>query len=101
MSQDSGIDYPLEFKDVYKVLDHGAKKYGANSWLSGKHFNHKDNTASMFRHLAEAHNHKVADEETGLDPLLHLACRALMAYTIKRRKDSDADTSTKFVRNCS
>lgn len=85
------IELPEEFKDVYKVLEHGAKKYGENSWLKGKHFNHKDNTASMFRHLAEHYNHKDADEETGLDPLLHLACRALMAHTVKRRANEEAE----------
>lgn len=77
---------PEEFKDVYKVLEIGAKKYGPNSWLEGKHFNHRDNHASMSRHLAEAYMKKDKDEESGLDPLLHLACRALMEYTVKHRK---------------
>ncbi len=76
---------PPEFLDVQKVLDFGATKYGKDSWLAGNHFNHKDNHASMSRHLAEAYNGKSADEESGLDPLLHLACRALMEYTLYKR----------------
>ena len=79
------IDYPKEFLEVYKVLDIGAKKYGANSWLKGEHFDHRRNCDSLFHHLAEAYNQKEKDEESGLDPLLHLACRSLMAYTLKKR----------------
>ena len=79
------IEFPKEFLDVVKVLDMGAKKYGANSWLKGKDFNHRANHASMSRHLAEHYVKKDKDDESGLDPLLHLACRALMAYTLKRR----------------
>lgn len=79
------MELPEEFKEVYKVLELGAKKYGANSWLEGKHFTHRGNHASMSRHLAEAYNWKNTDEESGLDPLLHLACRALMEYTLKKR----------------
>ena len=74
------LDLPNEFQDVYKVLDLGALKYGANSWIRGEHFNHRDNHASMSRHLAEAYNFKKEDEESGLDPLLHLACRLILWY---------------------
>ena len=79
------VEIPEEFLHVNKVLAEGAKKYGANGWLTGYHFNHKDNHASMSRHLAEAYNWKEKDEETGLDPLLHLAARSLMLYTLKQR----------------
>lgn len=85
MFSGESIELPPEFQDVYKVLDLGAKKYGANSWLEGRHFNHRDNHASMSRHLAEYYMHKNVDDESGLDPLLHLAARALMAYTLKQR----------------
>ena len=50
------ISIPEEFNDVLKVLEFGARKYGKNSWLKGKHFNHKDNHSSMFRHLAESYS---------------------------------------------
>lgn len=79
------LEFPSEFKDVEKVLIMGAKKYGANSWLRGEHFNHKSNCDSMFHHLSEHYCKVDKDEESGLDPLLHLACRALMAYTLKQR----------------
>lgn len=79
------LELPLEFSHTLKVLEEGAKKYGANSWLEGRHFDPRSNHASMSRHLAEAYMGKDKDEETGLDPLLHLACRALMQYTLRQR----------------
>lgn len=82
---------PPEFSDITAPLDHGARKYGDGGigWLEGKHFNHRDNHSSMCRHLAEHYMGVDADEESGLDPLLHLACRAMMAYTRKKRKLQD------------
>lgn len=79
------IEIPKEFLDVYKVLEVGAEKYGSNSWLKGMHFNRKDNCDSMFHHLAEHYSGVEADAESGLDPLLHIACRALMMHTLKER----------------
>lgn len=77
-----------EFLHFLQVLEEGSRKYGKYSWLSedGPKTSHKDMHASMFRHLAESHAGKRYDEETGLDPLLHLAARALMLYTINHRK---------------
>lgn len=81
--------FQKEFLDVLKVLEYGASKYSPDGWLNPDpylaKFNHIDNTSSMFRHLAESYNKLNADPETGLDPLLHLACRALMAYCRKKR----------------
>jgi len=82
---DRSVALPPEFLDVQKVLDFGAIKYGKDSWLRGEHFNHRDNHASMSRHLAEAYNGISEDTESGLDPLLHLAARALMEYTLHKR----------------
>lgn len=79
------MEYPKEFLDVYKVLEFGATKYGPNSWLRGEHFNKKDNFASISRHAAESYTGIDTDKESGLDPLLHLAARALMQYTVKKR----------------
>lgn len=79
------IQYPQEFHDVYQVLTSGAKKYGANSWLKGEHFNPRDNYASICRHAAELYTGKAKDDETGLHPALHIACRALMQYTLDKR----------------
>lgn len=80
------IEIPSEMLDFKQVLEFGASKYGANSWLKGLHFNAKDNHASMSRHLAEAYCGFDKDHESDLDPLLHLACRALMQYTMKKRE---------------
>lgn len=76
-----------EFYDVIKVLEMGAKKHGANNWLdpNGKKADHKSMHDSMFHHLAESFSGSRKDTESGLDPLLHLACRALMSYTRKKR----------------
>lgn len=79
------IDIPPEMFDFIKVLKQSAAsgKYPANNWLlaNGTNADKKSNTASMFRHLAEHHNGHLSDSHSGLNPLLHLACRALMAYT--------------------
>jgi len=84
-SKDAELEIPEEFNDVIRVLEMGAIKYGANSWLKGIHFNHRDNHASMSRHLAEAYVGQTKDAESGLHPLLHLATRALMEYTLDTR----------------
>lgn len=76
-----------EFFDMVQVLEFGAKKHGNKNWLSesGSKSSHKDMHASMFRHLAESSAGHREDVETELDPLLHLACRALMLYTRLKR----------------
>ena len=92
-----------EFYDILKVLEMGAAKHGAHNWLNkagGKKSSFKDMHDSMFHHLAESWGQKDRDmfkqpqphgadrredEESGLDPLLHLACRALMCYTLIQR----------------
>ena len=83
-----------EFLHFLKVLEFGALKYGDANWLNpdGYKSSHKDMHASMFRHLAESSSGSRADKETGLDPLLHLASRALMMYVrlqrgLKHRED--------------
>lgn len=88
LNSKEGCQLPIEFLDIFQVIDLGAKKYGAESYLDKDNFSiqHKNNTASMFRHLAEHHMGVDADKESGVDPLLHLACRAIMAYTRKKRK---------------
>lgn len=79
---------PDEFKDIIKVLEFGATKYGANSWLKGISFDIHKNHKSMAHHLLESYREyglNRPDNESGLDPLLHLACRALMEYTLRAR----------------
>ena len=79
-------DYP-EFADIMKVIEFGAQKHGDVNWTktAGKKSSHKDMHASMFRHLADSSAGNFSDHETGFDPLLHLAVRALMTYTRRKR----------------
>ncbi len=76
-----------EFYDVVKVLEMGAKKYEADGWLDsdGHGTSHREMHASLFRHLAASCAGIAADNESGLDHLLHVACRALMLYCRKQR----------------
>ncbi len=79
--------WEVEFDDVIKVLEMGAKKHGDKNWLEfkGTKSSAVSMHASMFRHLAESSVGNRQDQESGLDPLLHLACRALMMYTRYQR----------------
>lgn len=78
---------PEEMQDFIKVLQFGIDKgYEPDNWLlpNGKRCSEKDMHDSMFHHLAESFI-KGKDKESGLDPLLHLACRALMLYTRRQK----------------
>lgn len=88
--EEESVDMDLmspEFYDFLQVLEYGALKHGqvgdVANWesVNGAKSSHKDMHASMFRHLAESSAHMREDHESGLDPLLHLASRALMMYT--------------------
>lgn len=82
----ANMERPAEFQDVYDILAFGARKYAANEWLEQPEvLNHRDNAASMFRHLASHTAGIERDGESGYDHLLHLAARALMMYTLKKR----------------
>ncbi len=91
---------PGEMLDFIKIIKMGAEKYALNNWLNqdGTKTSEKDMHDSMFHHLAESmvegknanemHENLrdfVVDKESGMDPLLHLACRALMLYTRRQR----------------
>ncbi len=86
------LHIPEEFEHFRKVLDMGAVKYGANSWLKGQHFDVHRNHRSMSHHLLESYREVREDAESGLDPLLHLATRALMEYTLRARGLIDVKT---------
>jgi hypothetical protein len=79
------LEIPTEFNDIEDVLIEGARKYGANSWLEGHHFNERDNFASINRHISKSLAGIELDEDSGLDHRLHAACRLLMAYTLEKR----------------
>lgn len=78
---------PKEFYDIGFVLEMGAKKYTPNGWLdkNGVSQDRKSTYASMHRHLSQSLAGIDLDDESGQDHLLHLACRALMLYTRKKR----------------
>ena len=82
-ADEAGIQVPAEMYHFIRVMIKGAEKYEADNWLNadGHHSSHKDMHASMFRHLADSHANNRIDADSGLDPLLHLATRALMCYT--------------------
>lgn len=84
--QKLGCRIPSELFDFLNVMEHGLK-HGANNWLTpdGNTADHKSNHNSMFHHLASSFADsslpRSVDAGSGLDHLLHLACRALMGYT--------------------
>jgi len=82
-----GFNIPTEFFDFLEVFSMGARKHGADNWLTaeGRKCSHKDMCASAFRHAAEMSTGVQADHESGLHPALHLAARALMEYTRRKR----------------
>jgi hypothetical protein len=85
----SKVDIPKEFLDVIKVLEFGAGKYEAEGWLlpNAPKMDHKSNHDIMFHHLSESYSSPGSlDEESYLEHLLHLACRALMGYTRLERE---------------
>lgn len=86
------FEVPEEFMDVALVIEAGRKKYpneadGIPNWLhdDGKTMAIKTNADHMFHHLADFREGHTADRDSGLHPTLHLACRALMAYTRYKR----------------
>lgn len=78
--------YP-ELFEFTEVLEFGAKKYAEGNWLKvdGKKSSFKEMHDSMFHHLAQSFAGNRIDE-SGLDHLLHLQCRAGMMYTLLKRK---------------
>ena len=71
---------------IAEVMEMGALKHGDNNWkgVKGKKSSHKEMHDSMFHHLAESFGGNRTDDESGLDPLQHLATRALMCLYIKK-----------------
>lgn len=78
--------YP-EFLDVMEIVIEGAKKHEDEGWLKpdGNTMGIRRNSDSMFHHLADFRSYIDEDHDSGLPPELHLACRALMAYTRRKR----------------
>ncbi len=99
------LKYP-EMLDFIQVLIDGALKYEDENWLKpeGSTMSHRANCDSSFHHLAKKYAGEVEDSDSCLDHDLHIACRALMSYTRKKRKIySEKDVFTlppsKFTRS--
>lgn len=82
--KDVKVTVPKEFMDLVEVMKHGALKYGADGWMeNGKGLDRRSNHSSLCRHVAEYYMGMQKDPETGIDPLLHIATRALYAYYLR------------------
>jgi hypothetical protein len=74
---------PNEFDDIALVLMAGIEKgYEPDGWKKGVKFDLESNLASIKRHIRDFREGNLSDEESGLHPLLHAACRCLMQYYI-------------------
>lgn len=83
-----------ELLDFFEILIAGINKgYPPNNWLEveGKRSSHKEMHDSMFHHLAESFSGVKEDKDSKLNPLLHLACRAMMCYTRQIRNIKHPD----------
>lgn len=87
--------------DLKQVTDVGDNKHGKDSWKDKDNpsLQHMANCHSMFHHLAEHMLGQTVDKDSGMDPLLHLACRALMAYernyrVLKEETDGSRNNSS-------
>src|SRR5574338_41833 len=83
---------PVSFKDVAFVLGDGATKYGDRSWEHGISFDSKSNLLSIVSHAMERRNGVFEDRDSGLNPLLHVACRALMQYHLDLQQGYSSKT---------
>ncbi|WP_196794021.1 MULTISPECIES: dATP/dGTP diphosphohydrolase domain-containing protein [Bartonella] len=63
---------PLALIEIGKVLEFGAKKYGANNWRNGMHWSRFHGAA--LRHLLAWFGGEHKDAESDLSHLAHAAC---------------------------
>ncbi|MET3559775.1 hypothetical protein ABID39_000452 [Bartonella japonica] len=63
---------PSQLMEIGRVLEFGAKKYGANNWRNGMHWSRLQGAA--LRHLLAWSEGENTDSESGLSHLAHAAC---------------------------
>lgn len=85
---DIHLNIPMEMFDFVKVMEFGAEKHGASNFLekNGRKSDRAQMYQSLSNHLEGWKAGEKRDHESGLHPLLHLACRALMMYTREKRR---------------
>lgn len=84
-----GEGFPRELFDHIQILVNSYKsgKYPMNNWLEpdGKGMSDEANNASMKRHFKKYLAGIELDDDSGMDHLLHLAVRAMMKYTRRKK----------------
>ena len=82
--------FPFEAaREIVKVLEFGAKKYGSHNWQKGLVFS--ETFESLQRHILAWYNGEDKDEETGLSHLAHAGCNILFLiwFSINNRGVDD------------
>lgn len=71
---------------LLEIFDFGCRKYGELDWYYTTTNVLMTNHDSMFHHLAQSYNHMTQDHESKFHPVLHLACRAVMQFTVDHKQ---------------
>lgn len=79
--------------EVLKVLEFGAKKYGAYNWTKGLEL--EATAASITRHLLAIRQGEFIDQESCLSHAAHIAANAMFIGELHRMNKLDT-TSTKY-----
>lgn len=81
-------------EEVARVLQFGAKKYGARNWEKGISFTRL--LGALFRHAFAWLRGEDKDPETGLSHMAHAACETLFALAFELRGRTDLDDRPRF-----
>ncbi|WP_429137968.1 dATP/dGTP diphosphohydrolase domain-containing protein [Bartonella heixiaziensis] len=84
---------PLALIEIGKVLEFGAKKYGANNWRNGMHGSRFHGAA--LRHLLTWFGGEHKDAESDLSHLAHAACCILFLMECEAQQIGHDDRSHK------
>lgn len=76
-------------EEVVKILDHGKKKYSANSWQKVRPVDRY--ASALLRHFVARLKGEVYDKESGLSHSSHMACNALFLTWFDLKGINDAD----------
>lgn len=81
-----GVKAPLSLidphflMDMASVLKGGEEKYGERNWMKENGLPWEALSDSMMRHVLEFNSGESHDKDSGLHPLVHVACNAMMLY---------------------